>query len=151
MEVLTPIRMHTMHMAYSCGQLSKFQLSTSPVLPSYPKEDQSIQSTTKQLQDKLQIIDHKQLEDQSIMKIAAVLFIYSMCYIASTEQAAAPPGIYTYPSRPWKEMEHKTQQRMEEFKMKAKVFSENAKAAQIPTDPEELRQCANMDCPGSKK
>ena len=85
------------------------------------------------------------------MKIAAVLFILSVCYIASTEQAAAPTGVYTYPSRPWKEMERKAQQGMEEFNVKAKSFSENAKAAQIPTDPEELRQCANMDCPESEK
>ena len=76
------------------------------------------------------------------MKIAAVLFILSVCYIASTEQAAAPAGVHTYPSRPWKEMERKAQQGMEEFRMKA----QNAKAAQIPTDPEELRQCANQDC-----
>ena len=101
------------------------------MLPSYPKQDQSIaiQSTTQQLQDKFQIIDHKQLEDQSIMKIAAVLFILSVCYIASTEQAAAPAGVHTYPSRPWrKEMECKVQQGMEEFNMKAKSFSQNAKA-----------------------
>ena len=118
------------------------------MLPSYPKEGpvNSVYNT-----NKLQIIDHKQLEDQSIMKIAAVLFILSMCYIASTEQAAVPAGVHTYPSRPWKEMEHKAQQGMEEFKMKAKSFSENAKAAQIPTDPVQLRQCANMDCPESEK
>ena len=69
-------------------------------------EDQSIQSTIQLLQDKLQFIDHKQLKDQSIMKIAAVLFILSVCYIVSTEQAAAPTGVHTYPSRQWKEMEH---------------------------------------------
>ena len=85
------------------------------------------------------------------MKNAGVLFILSVCYIASTEQAAVPAGMHTYPSSPWKEMEHKAQQRMEGFKMKAKAFSENAKAAQIPTDPEELRRCANQDCPESEK
>ena len=96
------------------------------MLPSYPKQDQSIaiQSTTQQLQDKFQIIDHKQLEDQSIMKIAAVLFILSVCYIASTEQAAIPAGVHTYPSKPWKEMQHKAQQEMEEFKMKAKEMDQ---------------------------
>ena len=105
------------------------------------------------IQDHLQIINHKQLEDQSIMKIAAVLFVLSVCYIASTEQAAVPAGVHTYPmaSRSWKEMEHKAQQGMEEFKMKAKAFSDNAKAAKIPTDPEELRRCANQDCPESEK
>ena len=46
------------------------------------------------------------------MKIAAVLFILSVCYIASTEQAAAPAGM---------------QRGMEEFNMKAEAFSENAK------------------------
>ena len=83
-----------------------------------------------------------------MMKIAAVLFILSVCYIASTEQAAiaAPAGVHTYPSRP-----RKAQQGMEDLKMKAKAFSQNAKAAQIPTDPEELRQCANKDCPKSEK
>ena len=66
-----------------------------------------------------------------LMKIAAVLFILSVCYIASTEQAAAPAGVHTYPSRPWpwKEMERKAQRGMEDFKMKAKAFSQNAEAA----------------------
>ena len=87
------------------------------------------------------------------MKIAAVLLILSVCYIAGTEQAAAPAGVHTYPSRPWKEMERKAQPEMEEFRMK----TQNAEAAQIPynnTDPdliEEMLQCANMYCPGSEK
>ena len=81
------------------------------------------------------------------MKIAAVLLILSVCYIAGTEQAAAPAGVHTYPSRPWKEMERKAQPEMEEFRMK----TQNAEAAQIPTDPEELRQCAKKDCPKSEK
>ena len=85
------------------------------------------------------------------MKTAAVLFILSVCYIASTEQAAVPAGVRTYPSRPWKEMERKAQQGMEEFNTKAKAFSDNAKAAQIPTDPEELHRCANIGCPESEK
>ena len=58
-------------------------------------------------------VEHKSFRTKSdilklklmIMKIAAVLFILSVCYIASTEQAAAPAGVHTYPSRPWKEME----------------------------------------------
>ncbi len=86
------------------------------------------------------------------MKIAAVLFILSACYIANTEQAAAPAGVHTYPfpSRSWKEMEHKADQQemenlesakvkemehkaqllqgMEGFEMKAQAFSQNAKA-----------------------
>ena len=47
------------------------------------------------------------------MKIAAVLFILSVCYIASTEQAAiaAPDGVHTYP-RSWDELQRKTQQGM---------------------------------------
>jgi hypothetical protein len=72
------------------------------------------------------------------MKIAAVLFILSVCYIASTEQAAVlPTDVYQqlYPSRSWnsKKMVHKAQQGMEEFKMEA----QNAKSAQtdIPTVP----------------
>ena len=81
------------------------------------------------------------------MKIAAVLFILSVCYIASTEHAAVPAGMHTYPmaSRSWKEMERKAQQGMEEFNMKSKAFPENAKAVQVPditTDLEEFRQCA---------
>ena len=76
------------------------------------------------------------------MKIAAVLFILSVCYIASTEQAMTP-------SRSWNEMERKAQQGMEEFKAKAKAFSEMAKAAQVdvPTDPQQLQECANKQCP----
>jgi Skp family chaperone for outer membrane proteins len=56
-----------------------------------------------------------------IMKTAVVLFILTVCYIASTEQAAAPvpTGMHTYPSRSWKEMEHKIQQGMKNFQMKA--------------------------------
>jgi hypothetical protein len=83
------------------------------------------------------------------MKIAPVLFILSACYIASTEQAAVPAGVHTYPSRSWKEMKRKAQQGMEDFKMKAKPFTQCAKAAQldIPTNPQELHECANQDCP----
>ena len=48
-------------------------------------------------------------------------------------------------------MEHKTQQGMEEFKMKAKAFSENAKAqVDVPTDPQKLQECANQQCSDSK-
>jgi hypothetical protein len=61
------------------------------------------------------------------MKNAAVLFILSVCYIASTEQAAALAGVrHTYPSRSWKEMEHKIQQGlgMKNLKMKMKRKSQ---------------------------
>ena len=90
------------------------------------------------------------------MKIAAVLLILSVCYIASTEQAAAPAGVHTYPrpSRPWKDMEHKAQQLqgVEEFRAKAKAFPEIAKAAQVnvPTDPQQLQECANKRCSTSE-
>ena len=77
------------------------------------------------------------------MKIAAVLFILSVCYIASTEQAAVPAGVLTYPSRSSrKEMERKTR---EEFEIKFKAFSQNAKASLISYE-EWLRECAEMDC-----
>ena len=57
------------------------------------------------------------------MKIAAVLFILSVCYIAGTEQAAVPAGVHTYPSRSWhKEMERKAQQGMKDFKMNAEEY-----------------------------
>ena len=90
------------------------------------------------------------------MKFAAVLFILSVHYIASTEQAPAPDGVHTYPSRSWKEMGRKAEQGMEEFKTnleefqktpmwKPEPFSQNAKAAEVT---EELLQCANMDCTG---
>ena len=120
---------------------------------SYPKQDQSIQSTIQQLQDKFQIINHKQLEDQSIMKIAAVLFILSVCYIASTEQAAAPAGVHTYPSWSWrKEMEYKAQQGMKDFKMNAEGMPQRAKIvmqAPDPVDPvpvPERPAYCNVDC-----
>jgi hypothetical protein len=128
------------------------------LLPSYPKQARTNSFNLQYNSSKtckLQIIEYKQLEDQSVMKIAAVLFILSVCYIASTEQAAiaapAPAGVYTYPSGPWKEMERKAgQQGMEDFKMKAKDFSQNAKAAQIPTDLQKLQECANQDCQGGE-
>ena len=78
------------------------------------------------------------------MKIAAVLFILSVCYIASTEQAAVPAGVHTYPSRPWKEMEHKAQQGMEEFKAKAKEVDQQGLPYGI--NIELLRECANQQC-----
>ena len=78
------------------------------------------------------------------MKIAAVLFILSVCYIASTEQAAVPTGVHTYPmaSRSWNEMEHKAQQGMEEFKAKAKEVDPQGYGINI----ELLRACANQQC-----
>ena len=85
------------------------------------------------------------------MKIAAVLFILSVYYIASTEQAAGPAGVHTYP-RSWEEMQHKARQGMKNFKMNAEAYP-RAKAAQvnIPTNLQELQQCANKDCPGGKE
>lgn len=84
------------------------------------------------------------------MKIAAVFFILSVYYIASSEQrAAGPPGVH----KTLEEMERDALQGMKEFKVKAgKGFSRNAKAQfTVPTDPQQLQQCANMDCPGSKE
>ncbi len=91
------------------------------------------------------------------MKIAAVLFALSVCCIAIAEQAAAPDhdhGVNAYPSRSWKEMERRVKQGMEVFKARAKAFSQNAQAAQgvnVPTNVQELQQCANQDCPGGEK
>ena len=84
------------------------------------------------------------------MKIAAVLFILSGYYIASTEQAAGPTGVHTYP-RSWEEMQRKARQGMKYFKMNSEAYP-GAKAAQvnIPTNPQELQQCANKDCPGGE-
>ena len=48
-------------------------------------------------------------------------------------------------------MERKAQRGMEEFKAKAKAFSENAKAQfNVPTDPQQLQECANKECPKSE-
>ena len=80
------------------------------------------------------------------MKIAAVLFILSVCYIASTEQAAAPAGVHTYPSRSSrKEIERKAR---EEFEIKSKAFSQNAKVSgyRYLSYEEWLHECAEMDC-----
>ena len=81
------------------------------------------------------------------MKIAATLFILSVCYIASTEQAqiAAPVGV----RRSFQEMQHKAQQGMNIKTM----FENNPRAKaqfDVPTNPQELYECANKDCPGSK-
>ena len=54
------------------------------------------------------------------MKIAAVLFILSVYYIANTEQAAYP--------RSWEEMEHRAQEGIKNFKMNAGALSQGAKA-----------------------
>ena len=71
------------------------------------------------------------------MKIAAVLFILSVYYIANTEQAAYP--------RSWEEMEREVQQGIKNIK----DFTQGAKAQadEVPTDPEKLYKCANKDCP----
>ena len=79
-----------------------------------------------------------------MMKIAAVLFILSVCYIASTEQAAIPAGVHAYPSRPWKDMERKAQQGMEEFKAKAKEVDQQGSLYEINIEP--IRACANQQC-----
>jgi hypothetical protein len=85
------------------------------------------------------------------MKIAAVLFILSVCYIASTEQAAiaapVPAGVHTYPypNRSWKEIEHKTgQQGMEGFEMNAEDLPKSARVALQSNDTEDPN--CDMDC-----
>ena len=89
------------------------------------------------------------------MKIAAVLFILSVYYIADTEQAARPagPGVHSmmHPAGPgsMEEMQHMTEEAMREFRRKAGALGngERAKAQyNIPTDPKELYECANQDC-----
>ena len=94
----------------------------------------------------LQIIQITSSSDnQSIMKVAVVLFILSVYYIASTEQAANP--------RSWEEMERRAQQGIKKFKMNGgAAFSQRAKAAQvtIPTDSQELYECVNQDCATSE-
>ena len=68
------------------------------------------------------------------MKIAAILFILSVCYVASTEQAAAP-RVHTHPNpKIWKEMQYNA------HKMNAEAFP-GAKAQF------DLQQCANHECP----
>ena len=85
------------------------------------------------------------------MKTAAVVFILSVYYIASTDQAAGPAGVHTYP-RSWEDMQHKARQGMKNFKMNAEDYP-GAEAAQIniPTNRQELQQCANKDCPGGEE
>ena len=89
------------------------------------------------------------------MKIAAVLFILSVYYIADTEQAAWPagPGVHsmTHPAGPgpMEEMQRKAEEAMRVFQRKAGSLGngERAKAQYtIPTDPQELYECANQDC-----
>ena len=73
------------------------------------------------------------------MKIAAVLFILSVYYIANTEQAAiAAPGVRPYP-RSWDELQRKAQQGM--AKMNAKTLIEQ------DTPEDFLRECASQECP----
>ena len=85
------------------------------------------------------------------MKIAAILFILSVCYIASTEQAAAPAGVHPYSSWEWKEMHRKPElqpQRDIMVKMNDYGMAYPDAEAQftIPTNREELQRCANQEC-----
>ena len=84
------------------------------------------------------------------MKIAAVLVILSVYYIASTEQrASGPAGVY----KTLEEMERDAQQGMKDFQMNyaGKAFSQNAEAQlDVPTNPQELHECANKDCSGEE-
>lgn len=83
------------------------------------------------------------------MKIAAILIIFSVCYITNTEQAQiGAPSVYTYP-RSWDEIKRKIPQEM--MKMKSTAYSGSAKVQiNIPNNPQELQQCANQDCLGGE-
>ena len=78
------------------------------------------------------------------MKTAATLFILSVCYIASTEQAQiVPPSVHTYP-RSWEIMQRETQRGM--ANMNAAAYPGAKAQFDIPTDPQELYECANQEC-----
>ena len=72
------------------------------------------------------------------MKIAAVLFILSVYYIASTEQAAGPTGVHTYPSRSWEEMQRKAQWGMVEMNGYVMAYPGAEAQFDVPTDPQEI-------------
>lgn len=78
------------------------------------------------------------------MKIAAVLVVLSVYYIASTEQrAAGPGGIHTYPSRPWEDVQRMAARGMKDFKMNAEAYPEAGAAKDaIATD----QQCSIQEC-----
>ena len=86
------------------------------------------------------------------MKIAAVLFILSMCYIASTEQAAAPTGVRPYSSWEWKEMQRQPEPQPQQDMVKmnnygmAYSWPEADAQFEVPTNREELQRCANQEC-----
>ena len=84
------------------------------------------------------------------MKIAAILFILSVCYIASTEQAAAPAGVHPYSSWEWKEMhrepEPQPQRDMVKMNDYGMAYPDAEAQFTIPTNREELQQCANQEC-----
>ena len=103
------------------------------------------------------------------MKIAAVLVVLSVYYIASIEQAAAIsgvhryspntqsskeqaagyPGVYEYPSKQLKEIQYRLQQAMGDFETSAKALTHDQRAKaqyDVPTDPQELYKCAHQDC-----
>ena len=93
------------------------------------------------------------------MKIAAVLFILSVCYIADTEQAAWPagPGVHsmTHPAGPgpMEEMQRKAKEAMREFQRKAGSLGDGERAKvqfDVPTDPQKLYECAKQTCGGSE-
>jgi hypothetical protein len=64
------------------------------------------------------------------------------------EHKADQQEMENFESAKAKEMEHKAQQGMEGFEMKAQAFSQNAKASLFSPLPgqEFLRQCANKNC-----
>ena len=94
------------------------------------------------------------------MKIAAVLFILSVYYIADTEQAAWPagPGVHsmTHPAGPgpMEEMQRKAEEAMRVFQRKAGSLGNGERAEvqfDVPArDPQKLYECANQDCGSSE-
>ena len=89
------------------------------------------------------------------MKIAAVVFILSVYYIADTEPAAWPagPGVHSmmHPAGPgaMEQMQRKAKEAMREFQRKARSLGNGERAKvqfDVPTDPQKLYQCANQTC-----
>ena len=94
------------------------------------------------------------------MKIAAVFFILSVSFLADADQggfAGHEPVPRTYP-RSWEEMRHKMM-KQGTAKMNAEMnypgtntrFDAQPFMQQVPRNREELRRCAEQECPAISK
>ena len=86
----------------------------------------------------------KETKEAPMMKMSIALFIVFVCYIANTEQAqvALPQHNYPIPGGYYQHQRNSHLQSANSGKQ-----NDNTKAqVSIPTNPQELVECVNMNC-----